>query len=82
MVCQNSSVIASRSAKSIGVVVAGVPALLISTSRPPSASMPRATIASASPGTETLPAASAWTVRPSAVSRLASSGPRASSARW
>src|ERR1700722_16296868 len=54
---QNSSVILSRSLKSIGAVVPGGPAFLIGRSSRPSLSTARWTIVSASPGSETLPGA-------------------------
>src|SRR6266404_2869642 len=81
IVCQKSSVSRSSSANGIGAGVAGVPALLTRKSSRPSASIARVTIASPSPGFETLPGAEI-TRCPCLFSRSICSMPRGSSGRW
>src|SRR5215207_4204867 len=81
MSCQNASVMASRSANSIGCSEPGVPALLIRMSSRPSPATASPTIRSASPGVETLPGAGT-TLSPAPSSRAISSGARLSCGRW
>src|SRR6516225_9366297 len=81
IVDQKLSVSASRFSNGIGIVVAGVPALLTRKSRRPSASMAFATMRSACSGCDTSPGA-VITRHPCTLRRSTSRGPRGSSGRW